>query len=174
MKNLLDTKFLKVYNNDGWCYASRKNDPVASGNMRPDAVIIWGVFGKMSRRTPVIRQYRKSIGQYIWELPAGLIDAGESPQQAADRELYEETGLHITNIVSVVPMSFPSVGLSDEIHAIVKCEVDGDLDFTAGKWGTGQEDIQLDLWRYEDFKKHISEGELIDGRLAMIYLGMFQ
>ena len=38
------------------------------------------------------RQYRHAAGSYLWELPAGRIDAGESPLPAAKRELLEETG----------------------------------------------------------------------------------
>ena len=39
------------------------------------------------------RQYRYAADDYLWELPAGHIDPGEAPAQAAKRELLEETGL---------------------------------------------------------------------------------
>ncbi len=38
------------------------------------------------------RQYRHAARRYLWELPAGRIDEGESPLGAAKRELLEETG----------------------------------------------------------------------------------
>ena len=38
------------------------------------------------------RQYRHAAQSYLWELPAGRIDAGEKPLAAAKRELLEETG----------------------------------------------------------------------------------
>ena len=38
------------------------------------------------------RQYRHGIEKVIWELPAGAIEPGEDPQEAAKRELLEETG----------------------------------------------------------------------------------
>ena len=38
------------------------------------------------------REYRYPVGEAIWQLPAGLIDADETPLQAAKRELWEETG----------------------------------------------------------------------------------
>ena len=38
------------------------------------------------------RQYRHAAGDYLWELPAGRIDAGENELKAAQRELIEETG----------------------------------------------------------------------------------
>jgi ADP-ribose pyrophosphatase len=48
-----------------------------------------------SRSVPRVlleRQYRHAAGGYLWELPAGRIDAGENELKAAQRELIEETG----------------------------------------------------------------------------------
>lgn len=39
-----------------------------------------------------IRQYRAVIGKYIWELPAGTLEPGETPFRCAKREVQEETG----------------------------------------------------------------------------------
>jgi ADP-ribose pyrophosphatase len=44
------------------------------------------------KRILLVRQYRLPADKYIWELPAGKIDPGEKPLQAAKRELAEETG----------------------------------------------------------------------------------
>jgi len=43
-------------------------------------------------RILLVRQYRLPAGRYLWELPAGRLDPGERPLQAARRELLEETG----------------------------------------------------------------------------------
>jgi ADP-ribose pyrophosphatase len=40
----------------------------------------------------LVRQYRHAAGQFLYELPAGRIDAGEAPLAGAKRELIEETG----------------------------------------------------------------------------------
>ncbi|KAF1084627.1 ADP-ribose pyrophosphatase [Sporotomaculum syntrophicum] len=40
----------------------------------------------------MVKQYRHPTGQELWEIPAGKIEAGESPLQSAQRELEEETG----------------------------------------------------------------------------------
>jgi len=40
----------------------------------------------------LIRQFRPAVNRYTLELPGGHVDAGETPQQAAERELVEETG----------------------------------------------------------------------------------
>lgn len=46
------------------------------------------------RRIAMVRQYRHSVGQRLWELPAGLLDVkGEDELSGAQRELQEEAGL---------------------------------------------------------------------------------
>ncbi|MEW6516479.1 MAG: NUDIX hydrolase [candidate division FCPU426 bacterium] len=45
-------------------------------------------------RLLLIRQFRYAVGRFLWELPAGLVESGESPLAAAKRELKEETGYH--------------------------------------------------------------------------------
>lgn len=44
-------------------------------------------------RLVLVRQYRHAVGAAVWELPAGRLDAGETPEQGARRELEEEVGL---------------------------------------------------------------------------------
>jgi ADP-ribose pyrophosphatase len=44
------------------------------------------------KRILLVRQYRLPAEKYLWELPAGRLDPGEKPLQAAKRELAEETG----------------------------------------------------------------------------------
>jgi ADP-ribose pyrophosphatase len=44
-------------------------------------------------RVCLLRQYRHAAGGWLWELPAGKLDAGEAPQRTASRELAEEAGV---------------------------------------------------------------------------------
>ncbi|MBK1648054.1 NUDIX hydrolase [Rhabdochromatium marinum] len=44
-------------------------------------------------RVCLLRQYRHAAGGWLWELPAGKLDPGETPQSTAERELIEEAGV---------------------------------------------------------------------------------
>jgi ADP-ribose pyrophosphatase len=63
------------------------------------------------------RQYRYAAGQYLWELPAGRIDPGESERAGAERELLEETGFAATSWTRALHF-YVSPGFLDETMTI--------------------------------------------------------
>lgn len=67
-------------------------------------------------RIVFIRQYRAVIGKRIWELPAGILDKGESPRACAVREVAEETG-YVIRRIKKLGVIYTSPGFCDErIH----------------------------------------------------------
>lgn len=69
----------------------------------------------------VIRQYRPVISRWIWELPAGSLDPGESPDIAVVRECEEEIGL-TPGRVTALGSWYPTPGFCDEIMHFYRCE----------------------------------------------------
>ncbi|NLW51783.1 MAG: NUDIX hydrolase [Tissierellia bacterium] len=61
----------------------------------------------------LIKQYRKAIEDAIYEIPAGLVDVGESLQEAAVRELQEEAGLKPL-YTELIAEAYASPGFTDE------------------------------------------------------------
>lgn len=61
----------------------------------PDFVVIFAVTD--DEQVSAVRQYRHALKQTTLEIPSGIIDAGEPPLEAAQRELLEETGLTSTD-----------------------------------------------------------------------------
>ncbi len=73
----------------------------------------------------LIRQFRPPAGRLMLEFPAGLIDPGETPEETAVRELYEETGFE-GRVLSATRPGFSSPGLTGEAITMVVMEIDGD------------------------------------------------
>ncbi len=61
----------------------------------------------------LVRQYRVAVGRMTLEIPAGKLDAGESPALCAARELREETGL-VARELEPIAVSAGSIGFTNE------------------------------------------------------------
>ncbi|MBO4897604.1 MAG: NUDIX domain-containing protein [Clostridia bacterium] len=68
-----------------------------------------------------IRQYRHAFRNFLYELPAGVIDEGETPEETAIRELYEETGFKAEKAEYLGPF-YPSPGATDEVIHLFSAE----------------------------------------------------
>lgn len=103
-----------------------------------------------------------TVNSFVWDIPSGLIDPGETPEIAAARELKEETGLDYIETLMVCPACYTSVGMSNETIVPVYCIADGeitgsdsDLEVTKPQWITREEARQL----FEDSKRAFENGE---------------
>ena len=74
----------------------------------------------------LIKQFRPAVNDYVIEFPAGLVDSGETEEEAVVRELYEETGLKVEQSILTIPASYTSVGMTDERVAIYTAIVSGE------------------------------------------------
>lgn len=77
----------------------------------PGSVVVLPVFP--NGRVLLIRQYRHATRQFLWELVAGRMEAGENPRRAAARELIEETGYRAQHFRVFLDM-FPTPGFLEE------------------------------------------------------------
>lgn len=73
-----------------------------------------------------VEQFRPPTNQRTIEFTAGCIDPNESIEQAAIRELYEETGYRGT-IRFIAPSTYSSLGMSNETITLVKIDIDTQL-----------------------------------------------
>ena len=80
---------------------------------------------KHEGRLLLLKEFRMAVNSYVYNLCAGMIEAGETIEQAIERELYEETGLHVKKIVTILRPSYAAVGLSDIKNCIAFVEAEG-------------------------------------------------
>lgn len=76
----------------------------------------------------LIKNFRYPINDYCIEFPGGMIDANETVEQAATRELWEETGYTITQIISVEEAIQVDPWKSDDTNTVVIGLIDGDAE----------------------------------------------
>lgn len=156
LKKQTDNQFLNMYEVDAvqrngthfpYYFASRRKDGdlmFETGELRADGVVIYPVYQPEPDKIVLLRQFRYPVNQYIYELPAGLIDDGEQPEAAAVRELKEETGLDFepfTEYDDALKRPFiQSQGMADECDITVFGYAKGIISSSANE---AAEDIQV-------------------------------
>jgi len=126
------------------------------------SVVILAVDSSKSKKNPWIvveRQYRHAANQYLWELPAGKLEAGEDALAGAQRELAEETGYAARKWKPLVEY-FASPGFLGEAMKVFLAEglVAGDAHPEA------DEEIEFRLVKLSDLLKMIEKGAIKDGK----------
>ena len=111
------------------------------------------------KRILLVRQYRVPARAYLWELPAGRLDEGETPLQAARRELIEETGYRAKRLRVFLDL-FPTPGFLEERMYILLAE-----GLTLGK-AEPEEDEKIVSKAYTrgELEKMIQRGVLRDAK----------
>ena len=117
------------------------------------------------KRILLVRQYRVPARAYLWELPAGKLDAGETPLQAARRELVEETGYRAKHWKKLVTF-YPSPGFVAEKMTIFLA-----TGLTAGE-ATPMDDERIETRWFagQEIEQAIRSGKIVDGKTMLGYL----
>lgn len=105
INKLSDNRFLNLFHMkaltdsgrpfDYFFVSRRKEDKLKlyTKDIQAEGVVIYPICKDEPDKIIMIRQYRYPLDDYLYELPAGLIDAGETPEESAIREMKEETGM---------------------------------------------------------------------------------
>ena len=170
IEKLTDNRFVNLYNVKAtsvhdtpvnYFVASRAKSietmKISTRKNTPDGVIIYSVYGEKHDKVVLIRQYRYTLGDYIYEFPAGLVEPDENYHEGAIRELYEETGLTLKPIEvdeAYQKPYFTTVGMTDESCATVYGYSSGEVSASAQE---DTEEIEVVLADREEVKRILRE-----------------
>jgi ADP-ribose pyrophosphatase len=113
----------------------------------------------------LIRQYRASVDRELWEVPAGRVDVGESPEEAVVRECEEEIGL-VPRTLQRIRGLYPAPGFCDEELIFFRVS---DLVAPAPdsqRRPDEDEDIQVQPCTVAAAKEMVSSGQIADLKTA--------
>ena len=116
----------------------------------------------------LVRQYRCSIDDWIYEYPAGLVDEGEDYKTAGKRELKEETGLDFIPIdvdEMYTKPRYTSIGMTDEACGMVYGYATGTI---SKEWQEENEEIDIVLANREEVRRILKEEKIAVGCAYMM------
>jgi len=118
-----------------------------------------------NNRILLVRQYRLPARRYLWELPAGSIDEGETALQTARRELVEETGYRAKRWQKLAEF-FPSPGFLAEEMTIYLA-----TGLTAGE-ATPMEDERIEVrwFTAKQVDDMLRAGKILDAKTIIGFL----
>jgi ADP-ribose pyrophosphatase len=117
------------------------------------------------KRVLLVRQFRLPAQDYLWEIPAGRIDPGESPRETAERELREETGYSARQWTELASY-YPSPGFLAEMMTVFLAQ-----DLTEGtQQPMDDERIETKWMESSELDRMIREREVRDGKTLVAFL----
>ncbi len=112
----------------------------------------------------LVRQYRYAIDRWIWELPAGSVDPGETPEEAAARECHEETGQRPGRVERVRSL-YPTPGYCDELMIFFRAT--GLHEPAEAATPDEDEDLEVRTFTLADARALVESGEAPDMKTAV-------
>ena len=133
---------------------------------RRDAVFIVPL--TKGRQVLLVNQYKNGVKQVVWELPAGFIEQGEKPLEAAKRELLEETGFRAASYKSLGNF-VPNMSISENRNFLFLAE---EVEKVSKQKLDDNEDIEFSLFDLKELITRIKERKsfLIDTQSQLALL----
>ena len=154
-RKVFDGKLLQVYVDE-----ARLPDHSKSGRewiKHPGACAVVPIFENGD--IMLIRQFRYPMAQIFYEVPAGKIDPGETPDETAKRELLEEAGIE-SNKLDYIGHFYPAIGYADEIIHIYAAQQLSQIQQNTD----ADEFLENERIQFEEAIHMISTGEVNDGK----------
>ncbi|OTA06960.1 hypothetical protein A9Z42_0077870 [Trichoderma parareesei] len=158
-----------------WESAERRTRPSTAD---VDGVGIVAILDKPTGKEIILqKQYRPPVDKVVIEVPAGLIDEGETPEQAAVRELKEETG-YVGVVSETTPIMYNDPGFCSTNLRMVHVTIDMDLPENQELKPELEENEFIEVFTvplanlWEECKRLEAEGYAIDARVGTFAEGI--
>jgi len=149
--------------------SSRSKEPFLRFNApTPAQAITLMVFDENQSKVLIPFEFRMALNRVVVNQISGLIDLGECEEQAAARELLEETGLELVSILDKLPPSTTCAGITDDIATQLICTAKGNL----RESDSANEEIHCQWMDKKHVRELLKDQEiLISGRMqAYLYM----
>ncbi|MBD5460644.1 MAG: NUDIX hydrolase [Lachnospiraceae bacterium] len=113
------------------------------------------IIATMDDKLLLLHEFRMGVNKRIYNLCAGMIEEHETIEDCIRRELYEETGLQVKKIRSILPPSYSAVAISDVKTYIAFVDAAGSFD----DHSSANEDIEKDFYTREQVEKLLESEE---------------
>ncbi len=113
----------------------------------------------------VVRQYRYPFSQVLTEIPAGKLDPGEEPRSGALRELHEEVGAQVGELIDLGTI-YPSPGICREVLHLYLAR-----GLTYGACCPDEDELlEIERIPFDDLADQVMRGVIRDGKTVAAVL----
>lgn len=113
------------------------------------------IIATMDDKLLLLHEFRMGINKRIYNLCAGMMEDGEKIEECIHRELYEETGLRVKKLITLLPPSYSAVAISDTKTYIAFVEAEGSF----ADHSSDNEDIEKDFYTRKQVKELLEHEE---------------
>ena len=119
----------------------------------------------LNRKVLLVKQFRYPYGEELWELPAGKLNVGETPEQTAIRELEEEGGIKAKKVEKLFEI-YPTPAYTNEIIRIYRAS-----EFEKGQIHLDEDEFLTGEWiDIKTAKQMIYDGRIKDAKTIIALL----
>ena len=173
LKKVKDGKYLKNYeleyeNRSGKIkgYEIVSRSEITSPNQLGEKSSGVSIVALYEDKLLLLKEFRMAVNREIYNLCAGMIENGETLEQCITRELHEETGLNVKEIIDVLPASYAAVGISDVQTNIAIVQVEGTI---TDEFLSDNEEIKARFYTKEEVKELLKTEKFSSRAQVMAY-----
>ena len=168
-----DGKYLKNYeleyeNKSGKCkkFEIVSHSEISSKEQLGTKVSGVSIVALYEEKLLLLKEFRMGVNRYIYNLCAGMREKGETIEETIHRELHEETGLYVKEIVDILPPSYAAVAITDVQTQIAIVKAAGHL---SDEYLSDNEEIEARFYTKEEVKELLKTEKFSSRAQVMAY-----